>query len=70
MTILTGVYGTNFQVLPELTWEWSYLVFWLVLIFSAVVVFFALRRAGLFKIFQSGMAATLEMTGSGGDHKE
>ena len=32
LTFLCGVYGMNFEVLPELTWEYSYLVFWIVVI--------------------------------------
>lgn len=29
---LTGVYGMNFKVFPELVWEWSYLLFWVVVV--------------------------------------
>lgn len=30
LTFLCGVYGMNFEVLPELKWEYGYLTFWLV----------------------------------------
>lgn len=30
LTFLTGVYGMNFQYIPELAWKWSYPMFWLV----------------------------------------
>jgi magnesium transporter len=28
LTFLCGVYGMNFEVLPELKWEWGYYGFW------------------------------------------
>jgi magnesium transporter len=28
LTFLCGVYGMNFEVLPELKWEWGYYAFW------------------------------------------
>ena len=30
LTFLAGVYGMNFEYLPELGWRWSYPIFWLV----------------------------------------
>ena len=30
LTFLSGVYGMNFDVLPELHWRWGYLGFWAV----------------------------------------
>src|SRR3954465_7189030 len=32
LTFLCGVYGMNFEVLPELKWQYSYLVFWIVVV--------------------------------------
>lgn len=32
LTFLAGIYGMNFKVIPELEWEYSYPVFWLVCI--------------------------------------
>jgi magnesium transporter len=29
LTFLAGVYGMNFDVLPELHWNWGYLLFWI-----------------------------------------
>ena len=28
ITFVAGVYGTNFDFIPELHWKYSYLVFW------------------------------------------
>jgi len=39
--LFTGVYGMNFDVLPELHWEYSYLLFWLFnLLFMAILLKF------------------------------
>lgn len=40
MTFLTGVYGMNFKYMPELSFKWSYLIFWVI----AVVNIFVLYR--------------------------
>lgn len=47
LTFLCGVYGMNFQYLPELQWRWGYLGFWIaaLLIVAAIVV--VSRRARL-----------------------
>jgi magnesium transporter len=48
LTFLAGVYGMNFDVLPELHWKYGYLFFWGA---SAVVVISLvafLRRRGWF----------------------
>src|SRR4029450_11390586 len=28
LTFLCGIYGMNFDVLPELHWQWGYALFW------------------------------------------
>jgi magnesium transporter len=43
LSFLAGVYGMNFEVLPELRWHYSYLVFWL-LVIAFVVAFVAFVR--------------------------
>lgn len=40
LTFIAGVYGTNFENLPELKFKYSYLIFWIILI---VVALFMLR---------------------------
>ncbi|MGK5092234.1 magnesium/cobalt transporter CorA [Deltaproteobacteria bacterium TL4] len=46
LTFITGVYGTNFEYLPELKYKYGYFIFWGVLIFvgSTMVAFF--KRKG------------------------
>ncbi len=38
LTFIAGVYGTNFEYLPELKYRYSYFIFWGVLILIAVVM--------------------------------
>jgi magnesium transporter len=47
LTFLCGVYGMNFEILPELHWEHGYLYFWLIVLGIAAVLVLALRRARL-----------------------
>jgi magnesium transporter len=46
LTFVAGIYGMNFDVLPELHWKWSYLVFWVVIlaIGGVMLSFFRRRR--------------------------
>ena len=45
LSFLAGVYGMNFEVLPELQWRYSYLVFWAVVaIFVVAFVVFVRRK--------------------------
>ena len=46
ITFLVGVYGMNFDFMPELRWKYSYYVFWSVvfLIVSISLLFFRLRK--------------------------
>ncbi len=46
ITFVAGVYGMNFEVLPELHWKYSYAVFWLICltITAALAVFFYRKR--------------------------
>jgi len=32
LTFFAGIYGMNFEVMPELKWRWSYLFFWVAII--------------------------------------
>lgn len=46
LTFIAGVYGMNFQHMPELAWRWSYPVFWgvILLVAVALLVFFRRRK--------------------------
>lgn len=46
ITFLAGVYGMNFQHIPELGWEYAYPVFWIICITVTVglLIFFRRRR--------------------------
>ncbi len=46
LTFLAGVYGMNFEHMPELHWKWAYLGFWIVSVFIVMgaVRFLRLRR--------------------------
>lgn len=39
LTFLTGIYGMNFDIIPELHWRYGYLLFWITSILSTVGMF-------------------------------
>jgi len=44
MTFVAGVYGMNFDYLPELHWRWSYPLFWVVMIGILATMLYYFRR--------------------------
>ena len=44
LTFITGIYGTNFEYLPELHFKYSYFFFWLVMIGIAAVMLFLFKK--------------------------
>ena len=46
LTFVAGIYGMNFEYMPELKWHWAYPVVWLVMIVIAayMVVYFRKKR--------------------------
>jgi magnesium transporter len=46
LMFLTGVYGMNFDVLPELHWAHGYLLFWVVSVVLVIALMWFLRRRG------------------------
>ena len=46
LTFLAGVYGMNFEFMPELKWQWSYPVFWLISLTTGagLLVFFRRKK--------------------------
>lgn len=47
LTFLCGVYGMNFEVLPELRWRYSYLAFWLLVAGIVAGLLVVMRRVRL-----------------------
>jgi len=44
LSFITGVYGMNFKYMPELNWEWSYPLVWLVMIVITIVMLAYFRK--------------------------
>jgi magnesium transporter len=44
LTILAGIYGMNFEFMPELHYKWSYPLFWFVIFLLFIVMFFFFRK--------------------------
>ena len=44
LTFIAGVYGMNFEYMPELGWKWSYPLVWLIMISMGIVMFFYFKR--------------------------
>jgi magnesium transporter len=46
LTFVAGIYGMNFEFMPELGWKWSYLIFWIVIlgIGGAMIGYFRSRK--------------------------
>ncbi|MGR9045752.1 MAG: magnesium/cobalt transporter CorA [Gammaproteobacteria bacterium] len=44
LTFFAGVYGMNFDYMPELKWRWSYPVFWVIALFTGAGLLFLFRR--------------------------
>jgi magnesium transporter len=47
LTFLCGVYGMNFEVLPELKWQWGYGAFWIVVLTIVLGLIGLMRRMKL-----------------------
>ena len=47
LTFLCGVYGMNFDILPELHWRFGYLFFWAVAAAIVITLLGLMRRAKL-----------------------
>lgn len=44
LTFLAGIYGMNFEHMPELGWKWSYPLFWVVIIIAGAVMVTFFRK--------------------------
>lgn len=46
LTFIVGIYGMNFEYMPELTWKWGYPAVWVVMIVLSVGMLINFRRRG------------------------
>ncbi|NPE30099.1 magnesium/cobalt transporter CorA, partial [Methanococcoides sp. SA1] len=44
LTFIAGVYGMNFQHMPELGWKWGYPLVWLIMISVSISMIFYFKR--------------------------
>ncbi|MCB0359465.1 MAG: magnesium/cobalt transporter CorA, partial [Bdellovibrionales bacterium] len=46
LSFLAGVYGMNFEYMPELRWRWAYPAFWMLMLILAGLMLLWFRRLG------------------------
>ncbi|MFO7986576.1 MAG: magnesium/cobalt transporter CorA [Desulfatiglandaceae bacterium] len=44
MTFVAGIYGMNFEIMPELKWFWGYPMFWGIVVLICLVMLFYFKR--------------------------
>ena len=44
LTFITGIYGMNFNNMPELAWNWGYYAFWIVIVFIFLLMLFYFKK--------------------------
>jgi magnesium transporter len=44
LTFIAGIYGMNFDSMPEVRWKWGYLMFWCVITVIAVIMILYIRK--------------------------
>ncbi|MDX1720640.1 MAG: CorA family divalent cation transporter, partial [Salegentibacter mishustinae] len=46
LTFIAGIYGMNFEYIPELQWEYSYFVLWgvMITIFILMIIYFKRKK--------------------------
>ncbi len=54
LTFIAGIYGMNFEYMPELQWEWGYYFCWLVMIsLASFLIYFFWRRGWFDRVYPS-----------------
>jgi magnesium transporter len=48
LTFLVGIYGMNFEHMPELSWRYGYLAIWVLMVVLAGAMLYAFKRRGWF----------------------
>ena len=46
LTFIAGIYGMNFQYMPELGWRWGYPTVWLIMLVIGALMLVYFRRKG------------------------
>ncbi|MDH4128897.1 MAG: magnesium/cobalt transporter CorA [Spirochaetota bacterium] len=44
LTFIAGIYGMNFQNMPETKWEFGYIMFWIIIVLSAGTIVYYFKR--------------------------
>jgi magnesium transporter len=46
LTFIAGIYGMNFEFMPELKWPWAYPAIWgfMILLFSGMIYYFRKKK--------------------------
>lgn len=46
LTFIAGIYGMNFENMPELGWKWGYMIVWIVMLltFAVMVIYFRKKK--------------------------
>lgn len=44
LTFLAGIYGMNFEFMPELDWRWSYPIFWGIIVICSLLMLYYFKR--------------------------
>lgn len=50
LTFIVGVYGMNFENMPELKWKYGYFIIWVIMVIMGVFMFLCFKRKGWFDI--------------------
>lgn len=44
LTFIAGIYGMNFEIMPELKWEYGYIIAWGIMLSAAIILLLYFRR--------------------------
>jgi len=48
LTFLVGVYGMNFDFMPELRWKYGYLFVWIMMVIISLVIYIWFKKRKIF----------------------
>jgi hypothetical protein len=60
LQVFSGVFGMNFAIMPELSWEYSYAVFWIVSLLLCAAIFVWFISKGYFALYVQGAAPAVQ----------